>query len=313
MKRDHFELKFTTADTGSERFFQPCSPVAKSDLALKSTVEWTVPSLERMSYQGKVYISSDEIEKVVSLRFQSRLDQILDKGAIRIGTTGDYKPFTYLNPHTDQYEGFDIDAAYRLAHDLGVEVQFVRTSWPKMMDDFQNDKFDIAMGGISRSLERQKLAHLTQPYFSDGKAPLIRNEDKGIYKSLEDIDRSNVRIGVNPGGTNEKFVLENIKNAKVSVIKNNLAIPQMVAEGTFDVMITDHIEAVYYSRIDPRLHAAMRGQPFTKSEKVYLIHRGDLDYQNWIALWLEELNQQGELERLKVKWGLAQENIDKTG
>nr|WP_230077551.1 transporter substrate-binding domain-containing protein [Anoxybacillus sediminis] len=48
-------------------------------------------------------------------KFESRLDEIIARGYIRIGTTGDYKPFTYLNPKTGQYEGYDIDAMKELA------------------------------------------------------------------------------------------------------------------------------------------------------------------------------------------------------
>ncbi|MDO7484875.1 transporter substrate-binding domain-containing protein [Peribacillus frigoritolerans] len=70
--------------------------------------------------------------------------------------TGDYKPFTYLNPETNEYEGIDVDAAKELGKDLGVEVEFVATTWPTMMKDLQADKFDIAVGGVTRNTARQK-------------------------------------------------------------------------------------------------------------------------------------------------------------
>ncbi len=246
------------------------------------------------------------------LHYPSRLDQIIEAGMIRVGTSGDYKPFTYYNPDTKRYEGYDIDVAYHLGEQLGVEVYFVQTTWGTMMSDLHADRFDIAMGGVSRNLERQKMAHLTQPYFRDSKAPLIRNEDKHRYLALQDIDHPDVRIGLNPGGTNERFVRQNIRQAEVVVIENNLSIPHMVANGEVDVMITDHIEAVYYSQLDQRLYPAGGSDSFSKSEKVYMIHRGDLDYQNWISLWLEELQIQGEMERLKKKWGLTEKQTQGT-
>lgn len=87
----------------------------------------------------------------------SRLDLNLKRGEIRVGTTGDNKPFTYLIPKTKQYEGYDIDVAKMLAKDLGVKVKFVKTTWPNLMSDLQANKFDIAMGGITRTLEREKI------------------------------------------------------------------------------------------------------------------------------------------------------------
>ena len=56
-------------------------------------------------------------------QMKSRLDEITERGYIRVGTTGDYKPFSYLNPATNQYEGHDIDAAKKLGEALGVEVR----------------------------------------------------------------------------------------------------------------------------------------------------------------------------------------------
>ena len=48
---------------------------------------------------------------------------------IVVGTTGDYKPFTYLNRQTNQYEGFDIDVIRSFADVAGLEVEFVPTTW----------------------------------------------------------------------------------------------------------------------------------------------------------------------------------------
>src|SRR5438105_5221578 len=85
----------------------------------------------------------------------SRLDDIIARGTLRVGSTGDYKPFTYLDKTTNQFSGFDIDFAESLGKALGVKVEFVQTSWPNLMKDFEAGKFDVAMGGISVTLERQ--------------------------------------------------------------------------------------------------------------------------------------------------------------
>lgn len=233
---------------------------------------------------------------------QSRLDTILQRGYILVGTTGDYKPFSYLNPTTGEYEGHDIDAAKKLAADLGVEVRFVKTTWPTLMSDLLEDKFDIAMGGITRTLERQKKANLSHPYLKFGKSPLIRTADKDKFKTLADIDQPNVKIGVNPGGTNEKYVKANIKNAQVIVVQNNLEIPGMVADGRVDVMITDSIEAIRYAKEDQRLYAASRDKPFTKNQMGYLMQRGDQIFADWIDFWMEEMMLKGEFDTLYKKW-----------
>ncbi|ERI09041.1 transporter substrate-binding domain-containing protein [Aneurinibacillus aneurinilyticus] len=235
-------------------------------------------------------------------KYESRLDAIIERGYILIGTPGDYKPFTYLNPTTGQYEGYDIDAMKEFAKSLGVEARFVQTSWSTLMDDLLANKFDIAVGGVTRNTDRQKQAYLSQGYIQFGKAPLIRAEDKDKYKTIEDINKPGVRIGVNPGGTNEKFVREHLKNANVTVVQNNLDIPGLVANGTYDVMITDTLEALIYAKADSRLYAALTDSPFTKSEKGYMIPRGDFIFASYLNLWMDEMKLQGKFDELYNKW-----------
>src|SRR5271165_3145550 len=86
----------------------------------------------------------------------SRLDAILSAQVLRVGTTGDYRPFTALDKTTGAYSGLDIDLAYSLADALGVKVEFEATTWPTLASDFESGAFDIAMGGVSVTLERAK-------------------------------------------------------------------------------------------------------------------------------------------------------------
>ena len=37
------------------------------------------------------------------------LDEIRERGYVVVGTTGDYRPLSWLNPETEQYEGLDAD------------------------------------------------------------------------------------------------------------------------------------------------------------------------------------------------------------
>lgn len=273
---------------------------AKHNSSAQQSESPAVVPIEAVSEALGQDVSWDPKTKTVTI--ESRLDAIIERGYIRVGTTGDYKPFTYLNPETDEFEGYDIDAAKLLAKNLGVKVKFVQTSWPTLMDDLLDNKFDIAVGGITRNVERQKKAHLSQGYIRFGKVPLIREEDKDRFQSLDDIDQPDVKIGLNPGGTNEKFVRANIENAQIIMVEDNLAIPGMVAEGEVDVMFTDTIEALLYAKEDDRLYAAFVDNPFTKDEKAYLMHRGDTVFANWIELWMDEMKLKGEFEKLENKW-----------
>ena len=102
----------------------------------------------------------------------SRLDDIIKRGTLRVGMTGDYLPFTYLDKTTSKFRGFDVDMAKALGKALGVKVEFVHTAWPQLTKDFEAGNFDIAMGGVSVTLDRQKKGLFSTPIMREGKTPI---------------------------------------------------------------------------------------------------------------------------------------------
>ncbi|MDG2090330.1 MAG: transporter substrate-binding domain-containing protein [Gammaproteobacteria bacterium] len=233
---------------------------------------------------------------------QSLLESLVEQGEIRVGTTGDYKPFSYWNIETESYEGLDIDAAQMLARELGINVRFVATSWQTLADGILENRYDIAMSGITRTLARQKIVGMSDPYIDVGKVLLIRDEDRDRFKSLDDINQADIRLGVNPGGTNELFVQENITRANVVMIESNLEIPERIANGDVDAMITDNIEATLYANMLPELHIVNPDQPFTRNNVGYMTHRDDQAFLNWLNLWLDQMQRDGSYDNLKLQW-----------
>lgn len=123
----------------------------------------------------------------------SRLDEVLQRGTLTVCTTGDYKPYTSLRAD-GRYEGIDIAMAESLAKSLNAKIQWVPTTWKTLMPDFLAQRCDIAVGGISVSLERQKKAFFSQSLGVDGKIPLVRCADVQRYQTVEQINQPQVRV-----------------------------------------------------------------------------------------------------------------------
>ena len=54
----------------------------------------------------------------------SRLDEIIKRGTLRVGMTGDYLPFSSFDKATSKFRGFDVDMAEALGKALGVKVEY---------------------------------------------------------------------------------------------------------------------------------------------------------------------------------------------
>jgi len=233
---------------------------------------------------------------------ESSLDRILKEGIIRIGTTGDYKPFTFLNPVSGEYEGYDIDAAEMLARSLGVKIQWVPTTWATLVKGITANQYDIAVGGITRTLSRLKRVGMSTAYFTVGKCPLIRTSDQDRFHSIDDIDQIGVKIGVNPGGTNEAFVRAYFTRATIIMVDNNLDIPSKIQSHEIDAMITDNVEAVLVAGQHADLFALNPDQPANRDELGYMTPRDDQALLNWINAWVHEMKIQKKFDPLHNRW-----------
>ena len=224
------------------------------------------------------------------------LHAVLARGYLRVGTTGDYPPFSHWDASAGRFVGIDIAMSEKLAQSLNVEVRHVRTSWPALMADLTAGRFDIAMSGVTHTLERQRQGLFSGAYHLGGKTPIVRCTDVDRFSGMDRIDQPGVRVVVNPGGTNEVFTRRHIQSASIRIHPDNTTIFSELVRGAADVMFTDDIEVRLQSRLRPRLCPAMPDHTLTKTQKAYLLPT-DLLWKAYVDAWLEEQRLSGALER----------------
>ena len=232
----------------------------------------------------------------------SRLDDIIKRGTLRVGTTGDYLPFTYLDKTVSAFRGFDVDMAEALGKALGVKIEYVQTAWPQLMKDFEADNFDIAMGGVSITLDRQKKGMFSTPIMREGKTPIARCTDTDKFDTLAGIDQPGTRVITNPGGTNERFARANVKNAEIKVYNDNVTIFDEIAKGNADLMMTDSSETRYQQKLHPGVLCAVHpDHPFDFAEKAYWLQR-DAAFKAFVDQWLHIMMEDGSFGRIYANW-----------
>lgn len=230
------------------------------------------------------------------------LEEIRAGGVLRVGTAGDYQPMSFLDPDTNTYVGFDAELAEDLAASLGVEIEYVKTSWPTLMEDTLAGKFDLAVCGITVTDARKEQALMSDGYLENGKTVLCRAEDADKYTSLETINRPEVRVMENPGGLNEKFARENLPDAVLIIHDVNQEIPGLVASGEADVMITEVMEAGFYVGQDDRLAAPLIFEPFTNGQLGFLMPKGSENLLDYVNRFLVEERESGRIDELAEKY-----------
>jgi cyclohexadienyl dehydratase len=229
------------------------------------------------------------------------LNRVMESHTLRVCTPGDYKPFSFQKADGD-FEGLDVDLMDSLANGLGAKPHFVKTTWANLMVDFTSGKCDIGAGGISVSLERQKKAYFSIPYMINGKTPITLCTNVKKFQTIADINKPDVRVIVNPGGSNEKFAKTNLTKAHLITHENNIGIFKEVAEGRADVFVTEAAEAKVQSKLNPTLCPVNPDKPLQYAEMGYLLPSGDMRFKLYVDQWLHLSKASGEYAKLAGKW-----------
>ena len=234
---------------------------------------------------------------------QDRMERILATKVLRVGTTMDTPVFSMRNATSGRNDGFDIDALESLAKALGgVTIELVKMTFGTMLPDLLADKFDIAMSGMGRTLDRSRVATFSRPYMRYGKLMVIRAADQDKYKTLEDLDKPGLKIAHNMGGLNERFAKTRFKQATATGFASNaLAFADLIA-GKVDAQIADSTSAVYLAAIDKRVVAMSPQNVFDPVYVAILVRREDQTLLNFINIWLDQIEMEGELAQIREKW-----------
>ena len=253
-----------------------------------------------------VHHTQDAVTTICQTNPQGKVAEIVARGTLLVGTTGDYRPLTFCEAD-GTYWGFGIEMAREIAKRLGVKVEFRRTSWPTLTADVLEDpqQFDLAIGGITITDARRETMLMSDGYLANGKTILCRASEANRYRSLADIDKPDVRVMVNPGGLNEKFANENLTHATITIHQRNEEIPSLIAEGKADVMITEITEAPYYVKTDSRLAAPLLNKPFNHNEIGVLMRKRQEDLLQIVNTAISEMKADGSLRRLHKKYGFV--------
>lgn len=278
--------------------------MTQNGFMMKQTKLW-ITALILIVFSTATFASCTSDEEQSSQQ-QPTVQRIVGRGRLLVATTGDYRPLSYRERNGD-YWGFGIEMAEQIARHIGVGVEFVQTSWPTLTADVlaEPQAFDLAIGGITITEARKASMLMSEGYLANGKTILCRAEDAGKYRSLADIDKPEVRVMVNPGGLNQKFANERLTHATIMVYDRNEEIPNQVAEGKADMMITEITEAPWYVQNDTRLAAPLLSQPFTHGEIGVLMRKGQADLLDLVNAVIARMKSDGSLRRLHEKYGLV--------
>jgi polar amino acid transport system substrate-binding protein len=137
------------------------------------------------------------------------LAEVCDKGTITVSTDPAYPPQSSYDAKSGEYEGFDIDTATEIANRLGVDVAWEAPSWDVITAGGWNDRWQMSVGSMTPTNDRQKVLDFTEPYYYTPAVVVVNEANTDITDLSTDLDGK--KIGVCSGCTYEQFLDKTLK------------------------------------------------------------------------------------------------------
>lgn len=233
---------------------------------------------------------------------KSRLAQILERGTVRIGTTGDFNPMSFRDPGSNEYKGFDIEAMTQFAADTGVKIEWVAAEWATLVAGIASNRFDI-FSGASVSMARAKTAAFSLPYLEAGTVPVVAKVGLAKFKSWESLNGAGIRIAVSMGTVFEEQARRHFPASEIKAVQAPATGFQEVLAGRADATITSNVEAsTLVQRFNQLSLLGSGAEARNKRPFAYVVAQDDPAWLNYVNTWVGLKRIEGYFDMLETKW-----------
>jgi cyclohexadienyl dehydratase len=233
------------------------------------------------------------------------LDHVKASGTVRVCIWPDYYGITYRQPRNNQLVGVDIDLSAEFAKQLGAKLEYVESSFAKLVDDVTNGRCDVAMHAVGITPQRQQVLRFSQPYLQSDIYGITTRSNRAI-RGWDDIDKPSVRVAVQAGTFMESVMAAALKQATLVVIRPPKTREEELESGRVDVFMTDYP----YSRrlLDNADWARLvsPSRPFHAIPYGYAVKPGDEEWLQQLNEFVNRIKQDGRLNSAARRYGLGE-------
>jgi len=258
------------------------------------------------------------------------LGLIHERGTIVVSTDPNYEPQSFLNTTgsrisgtkcaadqltTAEMQGFDVDVAIEIGNRLGVETCFATPGWDLITAGSWADKWDISVGSMTITTDRQTVLDFTTPYYYTP-AIFAAAVDSGI-ESVDDVAGQTVCVGVSTtyeswlngedlGLPAASIYAQPPANVTVVALETDQDCPQAIAAGRTDFLVYMTSETVVNSNLEAGMPVMKVGSPvFSEDLSVAIDQSASLDKASLVAAVdqiVKDMHADGKLTELSNKW-----------
>ena len=251
--------------------------------------------LSGMIFSAAVFGADIELAK------KSTIERILKRGELRVGFESGYVPFEMTNKK-GEFIGFDMDYGRRLAKDMGVKFVPVNTAWDGIIPALMTGKFDIIMGGMTITQERNLKVNFADPYIVVGQTILLNKKHQNAVLSYKDLNNPKYIATSRMGTTGEQAIKRYIPKATYKGFESEAEAGLEVINGKADALVYDLPFCGFLYGSQGKGKTIFLSDPFTYEPLAWAINKGDPDFLNYLNNFLRQTRGDGFYDRMYKKW-----------
>ncbi|HTX70689.1 MAG TPA: transporter substrate-binding domain-containing protein [Thermoleophilia bacterium] len=222
--------------------------------------------------------------------------KIVGAGQVIVANDANYPPQSSIDKSTGKMVGFDVDTALKMGQLLGLKVVFKNPAWETIPAGLQQGRYDVSIGSMTITPERQKVLDFTDPYYYTSGQVFVK---KGGTQITGPQDLNGKKVGVGAATTYYDYLKKNTK-ADVKTYQTDADAFPDLANGNLDFVMTAGPTGQ---------QAILSGQPFEFSGKplyyedlAFAIKQGEPDWLALLNYSVQTMHQDGSLTAMSKKW-----------
>jgi ABC-type amino acid transport substrate-binding protein len=227
------------------------------------------------------------------------LEKVKNSGKLVIGTTGNYRPFSYMDSN-NKLIGYDIEWGNIIAEELGVKAEYVTGQFAGLIPGLVANKFDVILSGVNVTEERAKSIDFSESYAQDGAVAVVKKGANSV-KSIKDIKGK--IVGVNAGSAFEAVVRQIGGFKELKVYPGAAESFADLIAGRVDVVAIGLPAAAEYIQNSPSgKDIEITGEPFDVKQIGVAIPKGEAELKAEIDRIIKAKKEDGTYEKLSQKY-----------
>ena len=226
---------------------------------------------------------------------KSLLDEITERGKIKIGSTLKYPPQMYRDSN-GKPAGYDVELMKMLAKDMKVELEVVDMDFPGLIPALLAGKVDMLSVGLVNTPERALAIEFTDGYVPYRQVMIVPKNSTA--KSISDLNKSGIKITALMGSTAENLAKTKLPKAQVVGLDQQEAMMEVTSGRADGSVVEEYLAMPLIANFPNQVKILNPNEPFKDEMGAWAVRPGDYRFLRYLNNWLRYYKVRGTLDTM---------------